>query len=304
MSGERSTTFGARLRSLREDAGLSQEELASRAGLTAKGIGALERGERKRPYPHTVRSLADALGLAGDEREAFVARVPKRTGMAFTTTVESVELSATLPMPPTPLIGRENDVAAVRSLPENRPFSEDCRSSLGASSFLRQRRWAGVRLSRVSVRCWRIAWFGRMAARRMTRKLASRCSRRFGRTGSSGWWRLGRRKRCAGCTASTTWRSRSGRRLSLKGVSRRVGWSASNASTTTSGRRWVGCWSTASRNLQRGWPPQPGCSGQCAATRERGSCGLSGRWPPVSSRAAPGRRRSARSRCCCWPRAR
>ena len=45
-------------------AGLSQEELASRAGLTAEAIGALERGERKRP--HTVRSLADALGLAGD----------------------------------------------------------------------------------------------------------------------------------------------------------------------------------------------------------------------------------------------
>lgn len=55
MSEELSTTFGARPRSLREDAGLSQEELASRAGLTAKGIGALERGERKRPYPHTVR---------------------------------------------------------------------------------------------------------------------------------------------------------------------------------------------------------------------------------------------------------
>jgi transcriptional regulator with XRE-family HTH domain len=43
--------FGTRLRRLRETAGLTQEELASRAGLTAKAVSALERGERKRPYP-------------------------------------------------------------------------------------------------------------------------------------------------------------------------------------------------------------------------------------------------------------
>ncbi|MBA2618373.1 MAG: helix-turn-helix transcriptional regulator, partial [Rubrobacter sp.] len=49
--------FGERLRRLREAAGFTQEELASRAGLTAKAVSALERGERKRPYPHTVRSL-------------------------------------------------------------------------------------------------------------------------------------------------------------------------------------------------------------------------------------------------------
>ena len=46
LSGE---PFGARLRRLREAAGLTQEELAVKAGLTAKGVGAIERGERKRP---------------------------------------------------------------------------------------------------------------------------------------------------------------------------------------------------------------------------------------------------------------
>jgi len=55
--------FAAQLRGLREAASLTQEELAARAGLTAKAIGALERGERRRPYPHTVRALADALAL-------------------------------------------------------------------------------------------------------------------------------------------------------------------------------------------------------------------------------------------------
>jgi tetratricopeptide (TPR) repeat protein/transcriptional regulator with XRE-family HTH domain len=60
------------LRSLRRTAGLSQEELAARAGLSAKAIGALERGERTHPRPHTLRALADALGLAGSDRLAFL----------------------------------------------------------------------------------------------------------------------------------------------------------------------------------------------------------------------------------------
>ena len=109
MSEERTTTFGVQLRSLREEAGLTQEELAARAGMTAKGIGALERGERKHPYPHTVRSLADA----------FVGAAPRRSGMAFTTTVESVgSVAPALPVPPTTLIGREREVPAVRSVLE------------------------------------------------------------------------------------------------------------------------------------------------------------------------------------------
>ena len=59
-------SFGERLRHLREAAGLTQEELAERSGLSAKGISDLERGERRRPYPHTVRSLAAALELTSD----------------------------------------------------------------------------------------------------------------------------------------------------------------------------------------------------------------------------------------------
>jgi transcriptional regulator with XRE-family HTH domain len=64
--------FGAHLRALRRAAGLSQEELAARAGLTANGVSALERGVRTRPYPHTVRSLADALDLTQEERDRLL----------------------------------------------------------------------------------------------------------------------------------------------------------------------------------------------------------------------------------------
>jgi transcriptional regulator with XRE-family HTH domain len=72
--------LGARLRRLREAAGLTQEELASRAGLTAKAISMLERGERKRPYPRTVRSLVDALRLSEGERAVLAGTVPGRIG--------------------------------------------------------------------------------------------------------------------------------------------------------------------------------------------------------------------------------
>ena len=47
--------FGALLLALREAAGLTQEELAEKAGLTSYAVSALERGRRQRPYPHTVR---------------------------------------------------------------------------------------------------------------------------------------------------------------------------------------------------------------------------------------------------------
>ena len=55
-------SFAELLRSLRERAGLTQEELAARAGLTSHAVSSLERGTRKRPYPHTVRALAEVMG--------------------------------------------------------------------------------------------------------------------------------------------------------------------------------------------------------------------------------------------------
>ena len=105
--------FGAHLRRLRGAAGLTQEELAERAGLTAKGISDLERG-RRRPYPHTVRSLADALGLSEEERGSLFAAVPKR-GDAGPATSSAVA-EPTLPSPPTMLVGRDRELAEVRDL--------------------------------------------------------------------------------------------------------------------------------------------------------------------------------------------
>src|SRR5918998_495104 len=109
-------SFGARLRRLREAAGLTQEKLASRAGLSSDAVSRLERGQRKHPYPHTVRALANALNLSEDKRDALIASAPKRAGTIFTPPAGREDPAPTLPMLPTPLFGRERDTAAVRSL--------------------------------------------------------------------------------------------------------------------------------------------------------------------------------------------
>ncbi len=94
-SGAAPGDFAVVLRRLRESRSLTQEELAERSGLTAKAIGALERGERRRPYPHTVRSLADGLALDDDERASLVAAVPSRDAVARPTLDASVPRSTT-----------------------------------------------------------------------------------------------------------------------------------------------------------------------------------------------------------------
>ena len=109
MSPEQQSSFGRRLRQLREVGGLTQEELAGRAGLTPNAISDLERDRRRRPYPHTVRSLADALSLSEDERAALVSAVPGRSAPTAT-------LEVLLPAPPTPLLGRERELGEVGDL--------------------------------------------------------------------------------------------------------------------------------------------------------------------------------------------
>jgi transcriptional regulator with XRE-family HTH domain len=104
--------FGARLRQLREAAGLTQEELAWRAGLSTKAISMLERGERKHPYPHTVRSLADALKLSEEERSLLLADMPQRYKAAVPAAPATV-LDLNLPTPSTPLLGRERELGEI-----------------------------------------------------------------------------------------------------------------------------------------------------------------------------------------------
>jgi predicted ATPase/transcriptional regulator with XRE-family HTH domain len=114
-----SLPFSEQLRRYRERAGLTQEILAERAGLTAKAISALERGERRQPYPHTVHALARALGLTPEEYAALLdARGRRGPEPASDPPVPRLVASAppVLPGHLTPLIGRDTDVELVGQL--------------------------------------------------------------------------------------------------------------------------------------------------------------------------------------------
>lgn len=63
--------FSQLLYSHRRRRAMSQEDLARRAGLTARSIRNLEGGSVRTPRPGTVQRLADGLALDGADRERF-----------------------------------------------------------------------------------------------------------------------------------------------------------------------------------------------------------------------------------------
>ena len=102
--------FGDLLRQHRNAAGLTQEDLAERSGLSVDTISLLERGEHRRPHRYTMQSLADALGLSRSDRIRFETSARKPAGSS----TARVAQPASLPSPLTPFIGREREVKEVR----------------------------------------------------------------------------------------------------------------------------------------------------------------------------------------------
>jgi non-specific serine/threonine protein kinase len=100
--------FGALLRAHRREAGLTQEALAERAGLSRRGLQHLEAGEA-RPYPATLEALAAALELAPGDRARLRAALP-----ASPPPPGAGGGPADLPRPLTSFVGRERELAAVR----------------------------------------------------------------------------------------------------------------------------------------------------------------------------------------------
>src|ERR1051326_7900168 len=62
------TPLGDQLRQYRTDAGLTQEELAERAGLSVRALSDIERGISRAPYRATLDRLASALDLDAGRR--------------------------------------------------------------------------------------------------------------------------------------------------------------------------------------------------------------------------------------------
>jgi predicted ATPase/DNA-binding CsgD family transcriptional regulator/DNA-binding XRE family transcriptional regulator len=113
VGGAEPSAIGGWLRRHRELAGLTQEELAARAGLTARAVSAIERGRRRRPYPHTVRALATALDLSPAEHADLLAVI---AGSDATPAPAGPDALPSLPDSPTTLVGRDQAMADVREL--------------------------------------------------------------------------------------------------------------------------------------------------------------------------------------------
>lgn len=109
------TRFGALLRRLRLTAGLTQEALAERAGVSAKAVRGLERDPNRAPRLDTVALLADALALDPAARARFLAAArPESVAPAEPPDIAVPPLA--LPRSLTPLIGREGVAGAVVEL--------------------------------------------------------------------------------------------------------------------------------------------------------------------------------------------
>jgi len=80
VAGQAGLGFGALLRQLREDAGLTQDELAETAQVSQRAISDLERGINRTARKDTALLLAGALGLDGPARELFIAAARGRVG--------------------------------------------------------------------------------------------------------------------------------------------------------------------------------------------------------------------------------
>lgn len=112
MAETSTATFGKLLRQFRRNAGLTQEELAERAGLSARAVSDLERGVKQAPHEATIDMLTDALQLSADDREALRGTVSRRRRLP----TSRAPLRPRLPAEPTPFVGREREEGEARRL--------------------------------------------------------------------------------------------------------------------------------------------------------------------------------------------
>jgi tetratricopeptide (TPR) repeat protein/DNA-binding XRE family transcriptional regulator len=116
MASAQPRSFADLLRHYRTAAGLTQEELAEQAGVSARAICALEIGERRTPRKETVALLAKALGLTSAEQALLAAAARGRFPVMASR--EGTPDASSAHMPPSqrvglPLVGRRQELSAL-----------------------------------------------------------------------------------------------------------------------------------------------------------------------------------------------
>ncbi len=109
--------FGWLLRRLRDEAGLTQEELAEAARVSVRAVSDLERGVNRSARRETARMLADALGLTGPARVVFEdaarGRASGDVGQLLAGSGSGPAAARTLPRDVASFTGRDRELARV-----------------------------------------------------------------------------------------------------------------------------------------------------------------------------------------------
>ena len=118
--------FGEWIKQRRKVLDLTQEELAQRAGYSKFALRKIESGER-RPSKQLAELLAKALEIPPDEQQTFIRvargettlerlRIPSLDSFAKITGHQPASISNRIPLQPTPLLGRDSELAAMERL--------------------------------------------------------------------------------------------------------------------------------------------------------------------------------------------
>ncbi|HEY8474744.1 MAG TPA: helix-turn-helix domain-containing protein [Natronosporangium sp.] len=109
--------FATLVRQRRRAAGLTQAELANLAGLAVRTVREVESGRTSRPQRTTAVLLADAFGLAGEERAGFLGAARGRGASSPVPRPRVALVPRRVALPPAPtLVGREAELARLAEL--------------------------------------------------------------------------------------------------------------------------------------------------------------------------------------------
>ena len=114
-------SFASVLRHYRVIAGLSQEALAERAGISVRGVSDLERGRSRAPRLDTLRRLSDAMELGTADREILrrassASSEPPQIWPGVQNAPAPIHSPPGLPGYLTPLLGRAWEAAQLTQL--------------------------------------------------------------------------------------------------------------------------------------------------------------------------------------------